>query len=62
MCEANAYLIRDDGEEELFFKDVDVVQQVEDGLLLRDIYGHQKTIRARIRELALVEHKIILER
>jgi len=62
MCEANAYLVGKDGKEELFFKDVDVVKQEEDGLLLRDIFGQQKAIRARIKELALVDHKIILER
>ncbi len=61
MCEANAYL-RDGEKEELLLEMVDKVIPTEDGLLLEDIYGRRKIIKARIKELALVEHKIILER
>jgi predicted RNA-binding protein len=61
MCEANAYL-REDGQEELFLEKVDRVLPHEEGLLLEDIFGRRKMIKARITELALVEHKIILEK
>ncbi|RJX22597.1 MAG: CooT family nickel-binding protein [Ammonifex sp.] len=61
MCEANAYL-REGEEEELVLEMVDKVIPTEDGLLLEDIYGRRKIIKAKIKELALVEHKIILER
>jgi predicted RNA-binding protein len=61
MCEANAYL-RKDGQEELFLEKVDRVLPHEEGLLLEDIFGRRKMIKARITELALVEHKIILEK
>lgn len=61
MCEANAYLLTGDGEE-LVLESVDRVVPHEDGLLLEDIFGRRKIIKARIRELALVNHKIILER
>jgi predicted RNA-binding protein len=61
LCEANAYL-RDGEKEELLLEMVDKVIPTEDGLLLEDIYGRRKIIKARIKELALVEHKIILER
>jgi len=61
MCEANAYL-RKDGKEELFFENVDKVLPHEDGLLLEDIFGRRKIVKARIRELALVDHRIILEK
>jgi predicted RNA-binding protein len=61
MCEANAYL-RKDGQEELFFEMVDRVVPFEDGLLLQDIFGRRKIIKAKIAELALVDHKIILEK
>ncbi|KFD42405.1 RNA-binding protein [Peptococcaceae bacterium SCADC1_2_3] len=61
MCEANAYL-RKDGQEELFLEKVDRVLPHEEGLLLEDIFGRRKMIKARIAELALVEHKIILEK
>lgn len=61
MCEANAYL-RTDDREELVLEAVDRVLPHEEGLLLEDIFGRRKIIKARISELALVEHKIILER
>lgn len=61
MCEANAYL-RKDGQEELFFEAVDKVIPQEDGLVLEDIFGRRKIIKARIAELALVDHRIILEK
>lgn len=62
MCEANAYLRKQGGEDELFLEMVDRVLPREDGLMLEDIFGRRKIIRAKIVELALVDHKIILER
>ncbi len=59
-CEAHAYL-RKGGKEELFFENVDRVQPHEQGLLLENIFGQRKIVKARIKELALVDHRIILE-
>lgn len=60
MCEANAYL--KDGEEEvLFMESVDVIEPYEDGLKLIDIFGKQKFLRARIKDLTLLNHRILLE-
>lgn len=61
MCEANAYL-RQDGKEEIFMEMVDKVIPEADGLVLEDIFGRRKQIKAKIVELALVDHRIILER
>lgn len=61
MCEANAYILKD-GVEELLLESVDKLVPEEDGLLLENIFGQQKKIKARIKEMALVSHKIILER
>ncbi|WP_027364963.1 CooT family nickel-binding protein [Desulfotruncus alcoholivorax] len=61
MCEANAYL-RQDGKDEILMEMVDKVIPEEDGLVLEDIFGRRKMIKARIKELALVDHKIILEK
>ena len=61
MCEANAYLLKD-GQEELYLELVDKVVPHEQGLLLQDIFGRQKIVNARIKELSLVDHKIILEK
>lgn len=60
MCEANAYLIRDGGEE-LVMEAVDVVESDGDLLRVANIFGEQKVLRARIRSMSLVNHKILLE-
>ncbi len=61
MCEANAYL-RKDGKEELLLEMVDKVVPHEEGLMLEDIFGRRKIVKARIAELALVDHRIVLEK
>ncbi|MCF8011475.1 MAG: CooT family nickel-binding protein [Clostridiales bacterium] len=61
MCEANAYIKQED-KEELFLEMVDRVVPHEDGLMLEDIFGRRKIINAKIAELALVDHKIVLEK
>jgi len=61
MCEANAYILQD-GEEQMFLEDVDVLRPEGDELYLRTAFGEQKTISARIKEIRLMDHKIILEK
>jgi predicted RNA-binding protein len=61
MCEANAYLLKD-GNEELIMEAVDLVEQEETGgYRLVSIFGDQKTIKAGIKRMALVDHKVIFE-
>ncbi|WDP90235.1 MAG: CooT family nickel-binding protein [Desulfobacter sp.] len=62
MCEANAYLVQDN-EEELLLESVDIVEP--DGpnaWRIVDIFGEQKIIKARIKGMNLVDHKILFER
>ena len=62
MCEANAYLIEKNGnEQKLIMQAVDTVQPEGDGLVLVSIFGDQKYIKARIHSLSLVDHKIYLQ-
>lgn len=62
MCEANVYLLDKDGNTSLLLDAVDkVVPQEDDHIYLENIYGERKTIRAKIKEMHLVDHKIILE-
>ncbi|WP_418790668.1 CooT family nickel-binding protein [Phosphitispora sp. TUW77] len=61
MCEANAYILKE-GTEELLLESVDKVMPREDGILLENIFGQQKLVKAKIKEMALVNHKIILEK
>ena len=61
MCEANAYFIKDE-KEQLILESVDVVQPGDDNTWrLVNIFGDQKEIRARIKKMRLVEHKILFE-
>lgn len=60
MCEANAYL--KEGEYEvLFMEAVDIIEPFEDGLKLVDIFGKQKFLKARIKDMTLLNHRILLE-
>lgn len=60
MCEAAAFILRPDGQEELFLADVDVIEPDGDSLRLVSIFGEQKTIRADIHSLNLINHKVYL--
>ncbi|HUT71178.1 MAG TPA: CooT family nickel-binding protein [Desulfatiglandales bacterium] len=60
MCEANAYLI-ESGEETLVMENVDILRPEGNDIYLQDIFGGQRTIKARIKEMNLVDHRILLE-
>ena len=60
MCESSAYIIKD-GKEELILESVDVLENEENAINLVNIFGEQKRVKARIKSLSLVDHKIILE-
>jgi len=61
MCEANAYLF-ENGKEELLLERVDKVVPKEKEVYLENIFGQRKTVEGRIKELQLVDHRIIVER
>ena len=61
MCESTVYLIDKNGKETLFFELVDKITPDKNTIVLEDILGKKKTINARIKELALVDHRIVLE-
>jgi predicted RNA-binding protein len=60
MCEAAAYMIRD-GKEELVLESVDLLEPDNGNIRLVNIFGEQKILAARVKQLSLVNHKIILE-
>jgi predicted RNA-binding protein len=60
MCEAAAYLLKGD-QEELVLESVDLLEHEDDHVKMVNIFGEQKILKARIKSLSLVEHKIILE-
>ncbi|WP_434510480.1 CooT family nickel-binding protein [Desulfitobacterium sp. AusDCA] len=60
MCEANAYLQSND-QEVLLMESVDIIEPYEEGLKLVDIFGRQKFVKARIKDMTLLDHRIVLE-
>lgn len=62
MCEANAYLIGEDGSEKLLLESVDLVTPQDDGLLLQTIFGERQFVKGKIKYLALVDHRIVVEK
>jgi predicted RNA-binding protein len=61
MCEANVYWSAN-GKEDLVLESVDVVEPQPDGrFLLVNIFGQQKTLKAKLKRMNLVNHKIIFE-
>ena len=60
MCESVAYVFKD-GKEELVFEGIDLLENREGQIELTNIFGERKTLRARVRLLSLVDHKILLE-
>ena len=61
MCEANAYF-QNNGEESLIMESVDIIRPEEGGLwYMESIFGEQKKIKARIKEMNLVDHRVLFE-
>ncbi len=61
MCESNVYIDRA-GQEELLMESVDRIIPAEDGsIFMENIFGERKVVKARIKEMELVHHRIILE-
>lgn len=61
MCEANVYCIDKKGNEKLFLEAVDKVIPMEEGLLFENIFSERKIIKGKIKEMALVAHRIVVE-
>lgn len=60
MCEANVYLLKD-GKEELVLEAVDRIVPEGNTVLLESIFSEQKRVKARIKEMTLVSHRVVLE-
>lgn len=61
MCEANAYIYQN-GKEELYLENVDVMRPEEGKIYLRNLFGEQRIFDGEIREISLLKHKIVLEK
>lgn len=61
MCEADVYLVKE-GQEQLIIESVDLIAPEGDSTWrLVNIFGDQKRVTGRIKEMNLVNHKILFE-
>jgi len=60
MCDSSAYLLTD-GKEILLLEHITFLESRENETRLVNIFGEEKKIRAKIKNLLLLEHKIIFE-
>jgi predicted RNA-binding protein len=61
MCEANAY-IYNEGKEELYLENVDIMKPEGGKIYLKNLFGEQKVFDGEIKEISLLKHKIVLEK
>lgn len=62
MCESSAFLINKQGEEEKIMDYViDIVPNDDGSLTLSDLLGGTKIVNGRLKEVKLLNHKIIIE-
>jgi len=60
MCQSTAYILKD-GKEEMFFEDIESLENIDGEVKMVSIFGEEKTIRARPKRFSLVDHRIVLE-
>ena len=60
MCQSSAYLEKE-GKKELLMEDVDLLETSGDQIKLVNIFGEEIEVSARVKNLSLVDHRIILE-
>ena len=59
MCESSAYSLKD-GKEKLLFERIDLLENTEDKVKLVNLFGEEMSLKAKVKTLSLVDHKIIL--
>jgi predicted RNA-binding protein len=60
MCQSTVYILKDN-DEEIFFEEIESLENRDGEVTMVSIFGEEKTIRARPRRFSLVDHKIVLE-
>ncbi len=60
MCESTAYILKD-GAEKPIFEGVDHLEEIDGQIKMVNLFGEEHVIKAKIKGLSLVDHKIILE-
>ncbi len=61
MCETNAF-IEENGVEELFLENVDIIRPDDGTIFLKNLFGEQKSFSGFIKEISLSKHRIVLKK
>jgi predicted RNA-binding protein len=61
MCETNAYIEKEGGEE-LYLENVDIIKPEEGRIFMKNLFGEQKFFEGSLKEISLIKHKIILKK
>jgi len=61
MCEATVYLKEENGQKKLM-DNVAVIKPEADNMILVGLFGERLEVKAKISEIKLVEHEVILEK
>ena len=59
MCEASVYLVKN-GSEKVIMENVDIMKPEGENIYFENIFGEKLEIKARIKEMNLVDHRILL--
>lgn len=62
MCESTAYLVTPEGERKIMDYVVDIIPKEDGKLSLTDILGEEEIIEGMLKEVRLLEHKIVIEK
>lgn len=60
MCESSVYLV-EQGEERLLMENVEFLEYKDGILSMVDLFGERRNIKAQVRFLSLVDHKVLVE-
>jgi predicted RNA-binding protein len=61
MCDLKAY-VRYQGNEEVVLESVNQLRTEGDEVVLRNLFGEEKRVRAVVREVSLAKSRVVLER
>ncbi|MBW2052850.1 MAG: RNA-binding protein [Deltaproteobacteria bacterium] len=59
MCEADAYLIKG-GKKRVIMENVEIMRPEGEDIYFENIFGERLEIKARVKEMNLVDHRILL--
>ena len=60
MCQSSVYLEKD-GKEQEILKDAVLVEPVDEGVKIQALFESPRVIKARIKKIDLMKHRVILE-